>query len=76
MKALKRLDDSQLFAPATAAIVVHIADDELPQREPGTSLREHLVAGLVPIADAIAYPRLRAGLRIRGTRAGRVLLPA
>ena len=52
---------------AVAAVVLHIADDELVQPQPGTSARDHLLAACVPIAVALlgafAYPRLRPGLR-------------
>jgi hypothetical protein len=61
------VSESRLFALATALIVLHIADDEFLQRQPGTSVTDHLAAGLVPIAVALAaawgYRRLRAGLR-------------
>ena len=57
----------RIFLFAVAAIVLHIADDEFLQPQPGTSARDHLLAALVPIAVAIlaavAYPRLRPGLR-------------
>jgi len=62
-----RISEFGMFTAATALIVVHIADDEFLQRQPGTSIRDHLAAGLVPIGVALAaawgYPRLRAGLR-------------
>jgi hypothetical protein len=61
------ISDAGIFAAATALIVLHIADDEFLQHQPGTSLRGHLAAGLVPIGVALTaawgYPRLRAGLR-------------
>jgi uncharacterized protein len=48
-------------------IGLHIADDNFIQPEPGTSAGDHLASGLVPIAIlaavAVAYPRLRAGVR-------------
>lgn len=57
----------RIFLFAVAAIVLHIVDDEFLQPQPGTSARDHLLAALVPIAVAIlaavAYPRLRPGLR-------------
>jgi hypothetical protein len=68
-RALTRVGVSEprLFALATALIVLHIADDEFAARQPGTSLANHLAAGLVPILVALAaawgYRRLRAGLR-------------
>src|SRR5947209_11298973 len=62
-----RISEARIFAAATALIVLHIADDEFLQRQPGTSIGHHLAAGLVPIAVALSaargYPRLRAGLR-------------
>jgi len=62
-----RISEFETFATATALIVLHIVDDEFLQRQPGTSIRDHLTAGLVPIAVALAaawgYRRLRAGLR-------------
>lgn len=61
------ISEFRIFAAAIALIVLHIVDDEFVQRQPGTSIGDHLVAGLVPIAVALAaafaYPRLRAGLR-------------
>ena len=57
----------RIFLVAVAAIVLHIADDELLQPQPGTSARDHLLAAFVPIAvallGALAYPRLRPGFR-------------
>jgi hypothetical protein len=62
-----RISEAGLFVLATALIVLHIADDEFFQRQPGTSVTDHLAAGLVPIVLALAaawgYRRLRAGLR-------------
>lgn len=50
-----------------AAVGLHVADDNLLQPNPGTSARDHLVAGLVPLvllaAAAVYYGRLRAGVR-------------
>jgi hypothetical protein len=52
---------------ALGLIALHIADDNFFQPEPGTSARDHVVSGLVPLAIvALAgwgYPRLRAGWR-------------
>jgi fermentation-respiration switch protein FrsA (DUF1100 family) len=68
-RATSRLQASErrVFAAATATVIAHIADDELVQRQPGTSIHQHLPAALIPIAAAtaaaIAYPRLRPGLR-------------
>ena len=57
-------------APATLAllaIAVHVADDNFLQPQPGTSARDHLVSGLVPLAillaAAWAYGRVRPGAR-------------
>lgn len=62
-----RISEGRIFAAATALIVPHIADDEFLQRQPGTSITDHLAGGLVPIGVALGtawgYPRLRAGLR-------------
>jgi len=48
-------------------IAVHLVDDSFLQPEPGTAVADHLVSGLVPLAvlagAAVAYPRLRPGLR-------------
>ncbi len=48
-------------------IAVHLVDDSFLQREPGTAVADHLVSGLVPLVlfagAAVAYPRLRPGLR-------------
>jgi uncharacterized protein len=56
-----------LFSAAVAVVVVHIADDELVQRQPGTSAGDHWPAVLVPVGVALvaafAYRRLRPGLR-------------
>jgi uncharacterized protein len=46
---------------------LHVVDDSFLQPQPGTSARDHLVSGLVPVAilamAAWAYPRLRPGAR-------------
>ena len=60
-------DDVRLFQVAAAVIAIAVADDAFIHPEPGTSARDHLASGLIPIAiavaGALAYPRLRAGLR-------------
>jgi hypothetical protein len=47
--------------------MLHVADDNFFQTEPGVSPADHLVSGLVPlgllVAGAAAYPRVRAGAR-------------
>jgi hypothetical protein len=52
---------------AFGLIAVHLVDDSFLQPEPGTSIADHLVSGLVPLAvvaaAAFVYPRLRPGLR-------------
>jgi fermentation-respiration switch protein FrsA (DUF1100 family) len=54
-------------------VALHIVDDNFLQPEPGTSISDHLVSGLVPagffVLVALAYPRLKAGLR------GALLIP-
>jgi hypothetical protein len=59
--------DYALFLLATGAVGLHIVDDNVLQPEPGTWAGDHLGSGLVPIAVlavvAVAYPRLRAGVR-------------
>jgi hypothetical protein len=56
-----------LVVLCVAALALHMIDDNFVRPEPGTSVRSHLVSGLVPvmllIAVAAAYPRLRAGGR-------------
>jgi hypothetical protein len=56
-----------LFFAATAAVMLHIADDNLFQPNPGVSPADHLVSGLVPLGlltlGAGAYDRVRAGNR-------------
>ena len=56
-----------LFLVGTGAIAVHLLDDSFVQPEPGTSARDHLVSGLVPIfallGAAWAFSRLRPGAR-------------
>ena len=55
------------FRTALAVIVVAVVDDAFVHPEPGTSAGDHLAGGLVPAAIAViaalAYPRLRPGLR-------------
>ncbi len=59
--------ESALLRLGTAFVVVHVADDNLLQPNPGTGAADHLVSGLVPIAvligAAVVYDRLRAGAR-------------
>ena len=55
------------FRVALAVIAVAVADDAFAHREPGTTVSDHLISGLVPLAVAgalaWAYPRLRPGAR-------------
>jgi fermentation-respiration switch protein FrsA (DUF1100 family) len=61
---------SALAACCVFVIAVHVVDDNFVQPQPGTSARDHLISGLVPLAvlvlSAVAYPRLsgcgRAGV--------------
>jgi len=46
--------EQALLALSVAAIGVHIADDNFVQPEPGTSVADHLVSGLVPLALVLA----------------------
>jgi uncharacterized protein len=59
--------DTKIATAAFAAIALHVLDDSFFQPEPGTSAADHLVSGLLPVAllvgAAVAYPRLRSGLR-------------
>ena len=52
---------------ALGLIALAIADDAFLHPEPGAAARDHLVSGLVPLAlaaaVAVAYPRMRPGLR-------------
>ena len=52
---------------ATGFIILHVADDNFIQPNPGTAAGDHLISGLVPIAVlvgvAAGYPRLRSGAR-------------
>jgi hypothetical protein len=57
----------RLFLAATGLILIHIIDAEFVQPQPGTSAGDHLTAGLIPCAVALAvlatYRHLRPGLR-------------
>jgi uncharacterized protein len=59
--------DLAAFFIATSLIAIHMVGDNFLQPEPGTSAADHLVSGLVPLACllvvAVAYPRVRPGLR-------------
>ena len=57
----------RIVLAAVGVVGLHIVDDNYLQPEPGTSAREHLASGLVPLAVlgllALLYPRLRPGAR-------------
>jgi hypothetical protein len=59
--------DTEIAAAGFGVIALHVLDDSFFQPEPGTSVADHLVSGLLPVAllvgAAVAYPRLRPGLR-------------
>jgi dienelactone hydrolase len=59
--------ETKIAAAGFGVIALHILDDSFFQPEPGTSAADHLVSGLLPVAvlvgAAVAYPRLRPGLR-------------
>ena len=66
-RALSTLRRHRVFFAATAFVMLHVADDNFLQPNPGVSPGDHLVSGLVPLAlllaAAAAYPRVRAGTR-------------
>ncbi len=57
----------RVFFGAMAAVMLHIADDNFLQPNPGVSPSDHLASGLVPLGlltlGAAAYPRVRSGTR-------------
>jgi dienelactone hydrolase len=59
--------ETKVAVAAFAAVALHVLDDTFFQPEPGTSAADHLVSGVVPVAllvcAAVAYPRVRPGLR-------------
>ena len=59
--------ESTVFRVLMAAVALYVVDDNFVHPEPGTSARDHLLSGLVPLAIllalALTYPRLRPGLR-------------
>ena len=59
--------ESRVARAALIVVALAVVDDAFVHREPGTAIDEHLAAGLLPAAAAIAlavlYPRLRAGAR-------------
>jgi hypothetical protein len=61
------LREHRVFLVATAAVMLHVADDNFLQPADGVSATDHLASGLVPLGllgfAAAAYPRVRAGSR-------------
>jgi uncharacterized protein len=61
------VSERALVRVCLGVIALHIVDDSFVQPQPGTSVTDHLVSGLVPLTGlvlaAIGYPRLRAGWR-------------
>ena len=59
--------ETLVFRAAMAAAALALLDDAFVHPELGTSAGDHLASGLVPLAIAallaLAYPRLRAGVR-------------
>jgi hypothetical protein len=59
--------EAGLVRLAVTVLALHVVDDSLLQPATGTHAAGHLASGLVPLAvlglAAVAYPRLRAGLR-------------
>jgi hypothetical protein len=57
----------KVFWAATAAVILHVADDNFLHPADGVSATDHLASGLVPLGllgfAAAAYPRVRAGPR-------------
>ena len=59
--------ETLVFRAAMAVVAFALVDDAFVHPEIGTSAGDHLASGLVPLAIAVvlalAYPRLRAGVR-------------
>src|SRR5262249_16984096 len=59
--------ETKVAAAGLAAVGLHVLDDSFFQPEPATSVTDHRVSGLVPLAilvgAAVASPRLRPGFR-------------
>jgi hypothetical protein len=66
-RAAVALRQHRVLFGGTAAVMLHIADDNFLQPNEGVSAGDHLVSGLVPLlallAAAATYPRVRAGTR-------------
>jgi hypothetical protein len=70
-----------VFRLAMAAAALWVLDDAFWHREPGTSVGNHVVSGLVPVALAallaLAYRRLRPGARaVAALTAGPLMIVA
>jgi uncharacterized protein len=63
----RALRQHRVFFAATAAVMLHVADDNFFQPVRGTTAGEHLHSGLVPLAllalGAVAFPQVRVGAR-------------
>lgn len=67
--------EQALLVLSVAVIGIHVADDNFVQPEPGTSVADHLVSGLVPLALALAAGVAIVSVRFRpGIRATFALL--
>jgi hypothetical protein len=59
--------ETVVFLAGAALVALHVADDAFLQPQPGTSISDHLVSGLVPLAllglVAWRYPHMRGGGR-------------
>jgi hypothetical protein len=59
--------ETRLFRLAIAVVAVHVVDDNYVSPQPGTSARDHVISGLIPLAvlglAAWAYPQLTGGRR-------------
>jgi uncharacterized protein len=59
--------ETKVAVAAFGVIALHVLDDSFFQPEPGTSVSDHLASGLIPVGvlvgAAVAYPRVRPGLR-------------
>jgi hypothetical protein len=59
--------ETLVFRAAMAVVAIALVDDAFVHPEIGTSARDHLASGLIPLTIAallaLAYPRLRAGMR-------------
>ena len=61
--------ERRLFVAATAAVMLHVADDSFFQPEPGVTAGDHLVSGLVPLGWLAAIATAYSRVHVRGRRA-------